>query len=155
MRLKLIQNKNQDEVEVQIIYSEMNNTVKTLIDKIKMSQSKLIGYRDNEKIVIKAEEILYIESVDKKTFLYCNNAVYQSQFKLYQVREVLKNLNFAQISKSCILNLDTLISIRPLPNSRMEAVIISGERLNVNRKFIPQIKEMLKKERADINETDY
>ncbi|AFA47731.1 LytTR family DNA-binding domain-containing protein [Acetobacterium woodii] len=155
MRLKLIQNKNQDEVEVQIIYSEMNNTVKTLIDKIKTSQSKLIGYRDNEKMVIKAEEILYIESVDKKTFLYCNNAVYQSQLKLYQVREVLKNLNFAQISKSCILNIDMLISIRPLANSRMEAVIISGERLNVNRKFIPQIKEMLKKERADINETDY
>lgn len=133
----------------------MNNIVENLINKIKTSQSKLIGYKDNEKIVIKVEDVLYIESVDKKTFLYCNDAVYQSQLKLYQVREELKKLNFAQISKSCILNLDTLVSIRPLANSRMEAVITGGERLNVNRKFIPQIKEMLKKERCDINEIDY
>lgn len=50
---------------------------------------------------------------------------------------------FVQISKSCILNINVLDFVRPLLNSRMEATLKNGERLNVSRKYLVNIKSKL------------
>ena len=48
-----------------------------------------------------------------------------------------------QISKSCILNINTLESIRPLFNSRMEATLKNGEKVNINRNYLNGVKKAL------------
>ena len=90
-----------------------------------------------------ASDIYYIESVDKKTFLYCEKEVYRTEFRLYQLMDMLSGLGFVQISKSYILNINTLDSIKPLLNKRMEATLKNGERLHVSRKYLTNIKHEL------------
>ena len=62
---------------------------------------------------------------------------------LYQLLEELGDAGFVQVSKSCILNINVLESIRPLRNSRMEATLSNGERVEVTRKYVSAIKEKL------------
>lgn len=48
-----------------------------------------------------------------------------------------------QISKSCVLNINALDSIRPLFNSRMEATLKNGEKVNINRNYLNGVKNAL------------
>ena len=98
----------------------------------------------NAEQMINILDIYYIESVDKKTFVYLENAVYRTDFRLYQLKDKLKTYGFVQISKSCILNINILESIRPLFNSRMEATLKNGEKVNINRNYLNEVKNALR-----------
>lgn len=143
MILHLEENPTQRELEIFIRYAQMNATVKRL-KSLMASFSKTVKCHDKDSdIWVNASDIYYIESVDKHTFVYCENLVYPSALRLYQLLEHLGDAGFVQASKSCILNINMLDSIRPLINSRMEATLTNGERISVTRKFIVQIKEKL------------
>ena len=71
-------------------------------------------------------------------------AIYQTDWRLYQLAEELGQAGFVQVSKSCILNINVLKSIRPIFNSRMEAKLINGEKVIINRSYIKAVKEALK-----------
>ena len=68
---------------------------------------------DHAERMINILDIYYIESVDKKTFVYLENGVYRTDFRLYQLKNKLQTYGFVQISKSCILNINILDNIRP------------------------------------------
>lgn len=70
----------------------------------------------------------------------------QIDFRLYQLKEKLQSSGFVQISKSCLLNINALESIRPLFNSRMEATLKNGEKVCVNRKYLKDVKKALRGE---------
>ncbi len=144
MIVKLQQNLTQEEVEVLIRYAQMNNAVKRLALLVQSFNDTVQCSSDNGEILVKTSEIYYIESVDKKSFVYCGQAVYRTELRLYQLMEQLSPWGFIQVSKSCIINLNMLSGIRPLLNSRLEATLKNGERINVTRKYIAGIRSKLK-----------
>ena len=89
---------------------------------------------------IKFEDIFYFESVDERTFVYTENTVYRCKEKLYELEERLKAGSFVRISKSCILNIDCLESIRASFNGKLEALLINGEKVIINRHYVPDFK---------------
>lgn len=143
MILKLEEKLSQKEVEVLIRYAHLDPVVKKLAALVK-SVDKTIPCRieQNEKR-IHASDIYYIESVDKRTYVYCKEDVYQTDLRLYQLLEELADMGFVQVSKSCIINILMLDHIRPLFNSRMEATLMNQERISVTRKYIPLIRAKL------------
>ncbi len=144
MNIKLEENLSQRDIEVLIKYSQMNQTVKRLEMLIKSVDKTVKCNDENNEILVNASDIFYIESVDKRTFVYCEKLVYRSELRLYQLYDKLSDVGFIQVNKSCIMNINLLESIRPLMNSRMEATLSNGEHINVTRKFIPLIREKLK-----------
>ena len=143
MILKLKHESDIEEVEVQIKYDDMNDWVKRLVNKIKSCDYILLGTYEGKQYKIKIEDVFYIESVDKRTYIYCREKVYSTELKLYQVLDELGKYDFIQISKYCILNLNVLDSIQSLFNSRMEAILTNNEKVTVSRKYIPNIKKAL------------
>jgi DNA-binding LytR/AlgR family response regulator len=143
MKLILTQIEGQSELEVEIRYSDMDDSVKQLIKKIEGMDISISGNLNGRQYKIKIEDIFYIESVDKKTFIYGKEQVYRSELKLYQLLDKLNTYDFIQVSKSCILNINALDSIKQLGNSRIEAILSNGEKINVSRKYIPEIKKAL------------
>lgn len=92
---------------------------------------------------LSAEQILYIESVERKTFLYTKDDVYQSEEALYRLEQNLNRTGIVRISKNCLVNVDALRSIRPLTNQRFEATLVNDEKLVVSRKYISELKKTL------------
>jgi DNA-binding LytR/AlgR family response regulator len=145
MIVKLEQDLTKHDIEIIIKYAKMNREVERVTSLIQLANKRLkCAFDGNEKIV-NASDIYYIESVDKRTFVYCENEVYRTEFRLYKLTEELAKLGFVQISKSCILNINILDTIKPLMNSRMEATLKNGERLFITRKYLANIKEKLQK----------
>lgn len=143
MLVKLKEDLTRKEIEVLIKYPQMNRTVIRLTSLIRLIDKTITCSFDNQEIQVNASDIYYAESVDKRTYIYCEKAVYRSELRLYQLMEELTDSGFVQVSKSCMLNIHMLTGIRPLINSRMEATLKNGERINVTRKYIQAIKAKL------------
>ncbi|MGL4484724.1 MAG: LytTR family DNA-binding domain-containing protein [Anaerovoracaceae bacterium] len=144
MRLKLEEDIKLEDIEVLIRYARITKKVNRIVSLLKSADSQIKCSSEKGEILINASDIYYIESVDKKTFVYCEKKVYPTEFRLYQLREELLDAGFAQVSKACILNLNVLESIKPLFNSRLEATLTNCERINVTRKYLPEIKKKIK-----------
>lgn len=145
MIVKMEEDITQKEIEVIIKYARINQMVKRIETLIRSVGQTIKCSLEDREMWINASDIYYIESVDKHTFVYCREAVYRSELRLYQLVLQLKDAGFVQVSKSCVMNLNYLEHIQPLRNSRMEAALTNGERINITRKFLPSIREKLEK----------
>lgn len=143
MKIKAEQDSSCNEVEVIVKYPKKDKQVNRIMDFLQSFDMQIKCDSGNTERMINILDIFYIESVDKKTFIYLENAVYHTDFRLYQLKDKLQTYGFVQISKSCILNINELESIRPLFNSRMEATLKNGEKVNINRNYLNGVKKAL------------
>ena len=143
MTVKTQQDLSCNDIEVLIRYAKINKRVKRLITLIRSFDTRIKCKEENTERYVNVSDIFYIESVDKRTFIYLERNVLRTDYRLYQLAENLADMGFVQISKSCILNINALESIKPLINSRMEATLQNGERLYVTRKYLDNIRQAL------------
>lgn len=144
MKLRIEQDASFKELEVSLKYSDKNKLVERILTFLESVDKQISCYEDGVEHLVNLSDIYYIESVDKKTFVYLADDIYQTDLRLYQLLHDLKNDGFVQISKSCLLNINVLESIRPLFNSRMEATLLNGEKVIVNRRYLQAVKEALR-----------
>lgn len=64
--------------------------------------------------------------------------------KLYELEEELAGTKFTRINKDCITNLAKLVRVRGQINGRLLATLSNGEKLLINRSYVPEIKKKLK-----------
>lgn len=141
MKLIIEQDSNREETEIIIRCSAINSDLQKIIDEIRLFSFSINAYKDGSIRKIEPENVCYIESVDEKTFIYCENDVYDCRMKLYKLEEVLIKSTFVRISKACILNIEFIESVRPLLNGKYEALLLNGEKLIINRHYVPDFKK--------------
>lgn len=146
MKIKTEQDLSCNEIEISIKYPQKDRQVNRIIDFLQSFDMQIRCDIDNTERMINIPDIYYIESVDKKTFVYLEKTVYHTDFRLYQLTDKLHGYGFVQISKSCILNINALESIKSLFNSRMEATLKNGEKVYINRNYLSGVKKALKGE---------
>ena len=90
---------------------------------------------EDARYYVPLDSILYIDSVDKKTFFYDKHRVFKCKSTLAELEEKLENTWFIRISRNCIINLAFLLCTRSCGNHKLEAVMTNGERLIVGRTY--------------------
>lgn len=150
IRLKLIMKQTEvDTPEVEIRYEKMSKDIEQIVWHVKRVGFTLTGSENGREYQLFPYQILYIEAVDRKTFIYTDKNIYRSKKKLQQLLNDLSSDGFVQVSRTCIANLSKVKSMKSLANSRLEALLINDEKIQVSRTFIPEIKAALSK-RGDI-----
>ena len=137
--------KTQPEV-VEVHCHKVSDEVKEIVAFVKSRQGQLTGTIDERQFEIPVGDVFYIEAVDNKTFMYTQSKVYETKQKLYELEELLRDKHFIRISKSTLLNLMKISSIKPALNGRFTAVLNSGEETVISRKYVPEFKKALKGE---------
>lgn len=88
---------------------------------------------------------LYFEAMGHEVVLI--NNFYKSvllRHSLGEIEEKLSDLKFMRISKSVIVNLDKIIYVKPLLNSKIELSLPGQIKLEVNRSYIKAFKIALR-----------
>ena len=98
-------------------------------------------YIDGQALLLPADDIFYVESVDLKTFVYTEKSVYQSRLRLYEFDEILSKGDFLRISKQVIVNIRKITGVSPAGDSRFLAVLTNGEKIIISRQYVPSLKE--------------
>ena len=136
-----------EETEVILKYAKKDDLVQRIVTFLESADKQIDCFDDRkEQIKVNISDIYYIESIDKKTFVYLADAVYQTDWRLYQLLADLQSNGFVQINRACLLNISVLEKIRPLFNSRMEATLLNGEKVIVNRSYLDNVKSALRGE---------
>jgi len=104
---------------------------------------KLTGRKDRRQYIIEAADIIYIESIEKHTFLYTPKGVYESSLKLYELEEKLAEHDFLRASKNSIININHILSIKPDFDRRLIMTMTNDNKLIVSRQYAAAVKEKL------------
>ncbi len=134
--------KDQEE-EVVIRCHEVNDEVLSIVKKLKKKDNIILGNSGSEVFRISVKDIFYIESVDNKTFIYCQNQVFDTKARLYELEEKLAGTKMFRCSKAMILNLAKVRSVAPSMNGRFEARLTNGESVIISRQYVPNLKKRL------------
>lgn len=132
------------EDEVIVKFRSMTPEVERILNFLGREQARLIGYQNKAQHVVKPDDILYIESVDGKTFAYLENDILRLDYQLYQLEEILSGINFFRCSKSMIVNIDKVASLKSLPSNRIDAVMCNGEHVLISRTYASDFRRRLK-----------
>jgi len=143
MILKLEESEAKKDIEVLISYPERNSIVERIASFVKSLDSQVECHFDGGVKLVNASDIYYVEVIDRKTIVFCEDESYQIKNYLYQVLDKLESSGFIQINKYCILNINKLVKINTLYNSHLEAILSNGKCLNVTRNYLAGIKRLL------------
>ena len=123
------------ENEVMVRYSTLTPEVNQIICILKNENRKLLGISNDEKVVVDISEILYIESVDGRSFAYTQNDVIKLEYTLLQLEQLIGEISFFRCSKSMIINIDKVKSLRSLASNRIDAMMCNGEHVMISRTY--------------------
>jgi DNA-binding LytR/AlgR family response regulator len=108
-----------------------------------MLDMKLTGKKDERQYILDVADIVYIDSTDKRTFLYTATSVFESAFKLYELEAKLTGCDFMRASKNSLFNFNHIQSIEPDFDRRLIMTMTGGNKLIVSRQYAAAVKEKL------------
>lgn len=144
MKITLNQDPAFPETEVIINCPQADEDILRLVAMLRIYQRKLLGVLNGEQHLLDVKDILYIDTTDKKTFLYTETAVYESALRLYELEDGLRELDFLRAGRSVIVNFRKIKSIRPEMGGRMLVTMDNGEQVYVSRQYAGELKEKLR-----------
>ena len=137
------------EDELILRYQRLNGEVEAVLQFMNAPPKKLIGTKDNTQTVIDFADILYVETVDRKTFIYTADDIFRSELTLAQLEEVLNTVNFFRCAKSMIINIDKISTLKSLASNRIDATLVNGEHIIISRTYASEFRKILKGESGD------
>jgi DNA-binding LytR/AlgR family response regulator len=120
------------EPEIIIKCYEADETILRLANLIRNSDRKLIGMADSTLHLIPPADVFYFESVDNHVFIYCEGKVFETRLRLYEIEAEVGEGTFFRASKSIILNLSKIQTLKSLFYGRFEAVLMNGEKVLIS-----------------------
>ena len=138
------------ENEVLVRYSTLSPEVNQIICILKNENRKLLRISNDEKVVVDISEILYIESVDGRSYAYTQNDVIKLEYTLLQLEQLIGEISFFRCSKSMIINIDKVKSLRSLASNRIDAMMCNGEHVMISRTYASDFRKRLKE--GSVNE---
>lgn len=97
----------------------------------------------NRRAQIPIAEILYFEADAEQVFAYTEKEIFQVRQRLYQVESLGGAAGIIRVSKSHLVNLRKIQSVRTALNSHLYAKMPNGEEVLVSRKYAPALKERI------------
>ena len=145
--MKLIKRKTSSSKENSIIieYIEWTDELEDICNYIEGRKSQIIGYGENKEVYqIELDQILYFEAVGELFFAYTKTQMYEIKMRLYQIEEATKQNMILRVSKSFLVNIRKIKSVRPALNGRFIATMINGEEVLISRQYAKEVSEAIK-----------
>lgn len=143
MRVDIYTDQTSDSIYTEIHCREITEDVRSLESYVKRYDSKLLAREGAVISNVPLDSVFYIESVDKKTFIYTEDRVLQTDLRLYELEEILDRRDFFRCSKSTIINLSKVSSLKPELTRNLLAKLTNGEKVLISRRYAVELKKLL------------
>ena len=141
MEVRIVDQK--EKLVVTIECREVTSEVSKLKDYISLYDGMIWASQENDKKQIRLRDILYIEAVDSKTFLYTENEVLKIPQRLYELEDTLADHGFYRCSKSVIVNVNQIQALQPELNRSILATMNGGDRITITRRYVKAFLEII------------
>lgn len=143
MKISININPELTDTEIIINCGSLTPETENIIAALRMVDNQMTVIKDSETHILDISKIAYIETVDRKTFVYTEKDCYESKLKLYEIDEKLCSGSFLRISKSCIVRLKYIRSLKAELDRRLRITLENGEQLIASRQYADELKKRL------------
>lgn len=143
MKISININENITETEIVINSRSLTPEIEKIITALRMLDSQITVSKDGESYILDAAKIVYVESVDRRTFVYTEKDCFESKLKLYEIEEMLCSMGFLRISKACLVQLKYIRSLKAEINRKLRLTLENGEQIIVSRQYADELKQRL------------
>lgn len=143
MKIEINVDETYADMDVKISCPRLTPEIERLISMIRMLDMQIAARRENETHMVDAGELLYIEAVDRTTFLYTEDTVYECDLRLYELEQQLCERGFFRVSKSCLIHLKKIKSLKADLNRKIKVTMKNGEQIMVSRMYADELRKRL------------
>jgi len=143
MKININIDGSRTETEITINCASMSDELERVIAALRAIDQKITGTKNGQTFILDAAQILYADTVDKKTFLYTKEDVYETALRLYELESSLPAKDFFRAGKSSIINFSKIKSLKSDIGGRVIVVLENNEKLVVSKQYASQIRERL------------
>ena len=143
MKISININENSTDTEIVINCNALTPETERIIAALRMLDSQMTVTKDGEVYILDVAKIVYVESVDRKTFVYTQGDCFESRLKLYEMEQQLCQSGFLRISKSCLVHLKYIRSLRAELDRKLRLTLDNGEQIIVSRQYADDLKQRL------------
>ncbi|MDL2214046.1 LytTR family transcriptional regulator [Clostridia bacterium OttesenSCG-928-O13] len=144
MKISINEHESFSETEIVINCRRADEQILRIVAGLRANDKKITGLCNGQTFLLGIQDIFYIDTADRKTFLYTAAQVYETPLRLYELEERLAPEDFFRATKSSVVNFAKIISLRPEFGGRMLVTLENGEKLTVSRQYVPFIKQKLR-----------
>ena len=150
MKIKIEIDESIDEDEIVIRCKNITDEIQQIqnnISEVSKSHQKIQLYHNETEYYLSLDDILFFETMDNRIIAHSTNDIYDSNYKLYELEEILPRY-FVRISKSTIINTHEVLSIdRNLTASSLVSFKNTYKQVYVSRRYYKQFKYILDEKR--------
>ncbi|WP_141432231.1 LytTR family DNA-binding domain-containing protein [Bacillus sp. 03113] len=104
---------------------------------------KLAIHTEDRIILLQVENIIFIGSMDGKTFIKSIEREYKVSDPLVVIERKLKNTSIVRVHRSFLVNFDAIKEIQPWFHSTYNLLMKDGSKVPVSRTYVKLLKQML------------
>ena len=132
------------EREIIIRFDTMDDDVRAVLELLSLRDQRLVVSDRGTLRLIDPPEVLYCESVDDHTFVYTAAGVYGVGQSLTAIADAFARLGFFRCSRSMVVNLTAMKTLKSAANGRIIATLVNGERILVSRRYAGALRDRLR-----------
>lgn len=131
------------DLTVSITCGQLTPDIERMIAALRVMNHQLTAKKGGELYLLDIAQVLYIESVDRKCFIYTEHEMYESDFRLYELEQQLEECGFLRVSKSFLIHLHKIQSLKADINRKIRITMSNGEQIMASRQYAETLKKRL------------
>jgi len=131
------------DLTISITCKQLTPDIEKILAALRMMDHQLTAKKNNEIHMLDIAQVLYIESVDRKSFIYTDGEVYESDFRLYELEQQLEAYGFFRVSKSFLIHLQKIQFLKADINRKIRITMSNGEQIIASRQYAEKLKKRL------------
>lgn len=143
MKIEINVDEKAEDLKISVTCRQLTPEVEKLLVALRMMNRQLTAKLKDEIHLLDIAEVIYIESVDRKCYIYTSGEVYESEFKLYELEQQLEEYGFFRVSKSFLIQLRSIQSLKADINRRIRVTMSNGEQIIASRQYAEELKRRL------------
>lgn len=143
MKITINIDANVQDTDVVIHCNQLSPEIEKILATLRILNQQMMVTKESETHILDVSEIIYVEAIDRKTFVYTKKEIYESKLKLYEMEEKLMQCGFFRVSKSCLVQLKYIKSLKNDVDRKIRLTLKSGEQIMVSRQYADEMKRRL------------
>ena len=143
MKIEIDIDEKYPDTEVVIRANKLDSDVERMVAMMRMVNMQIGVRKNDETYLLDVEKILYIEAMERKTFVYTADETYESDLKLYEIEQELLERDFFRISKQSIVNIRMIKSLKSDINRKIRITLKNDEQIVVSRMYSDELRRKL------------
>lgn len=143
MKIDITVDKAVTDLQVKITCNKLTPEVERVLSCLRMMNHQLAAKKDGEIYLLDISKIIYIESVDRKCFVYTFDNVFETDYRLYELEQQLEECGLVRVSKSFLIHLQKIQSLKTEFDRKLRITMCNGEQIIASRLYADKLKKQL------------